>query len=50
MKIKLAVALSLALFPAIASAHPTDASLHTHAPLPEHSNRMHNHAAASRRA
>ncbi len=50
MKIKLAAILALSLFPALALAHPTDASMHTHGQLPEHSSRMHTHNASTRRA
>ncbi len=50
MKLKLAVALAIALFPALALAHPTDASLHAHRSLSEHAGKMHNHATVTRRA
>ena len=50
MKIKFAAALALILLPALALAHPTDASLHTRAQLHEHAGRMHSHAVVAHRS
>ncbi len=43
MRLKFAVALAFALFPALALAHPTDASMHAHRSLSDHSGKMHSH-------
>ena len=50
MKLKLAAILALSLFPALALAHPNDASMHTHGPVPEHSSKMHTHNASTHRS
>lgn len=50
MRLKIAAALSFALFPALALAHPTDASLHAHRALSSHSTKMHSRAGVAHRA
>lgn len=50
MRLKIAAALTFALFPALALAHPTDTSLHAHRALSNHSARMHTHATVAHRA
>ena len=50
MRLKLAAALAFALFPALALAHPTDASLHAHRSLTDHASKMHSRETVSRRS
>lgn len=50
MRLKLVAVLAFALFPALALAHPTDASMHAHRSLSDHSGRMHSHVTVIHRS